>query len=94
MARAPRIDGWFRKLGGDRLEVFLKVEGGAGIQPRKIRASGPAAEMDELGAWFEEKTGLTVSAPWRTVKDRPIPGQTVLDITELSSHDATLQPHG
>jgi len=94
-----QIEGWFRSLQGDRLEIHLKVENVMGVAPRKIRASGPASEMNELADWFEEKTGMKVSAPWRTVKPYVIPGQTELELgeappsSELSSN-ATLEGHG
>lgn len=79
-----KIDGWFRKLDDGRLEIYLKVDGDDG---RKIRASGPEAEMYELVDWFEEKTGLKVnSEQWRRVRKgpRPIEGQTSM-IPELPS---------
>lgn len=91
------LDGWFRKLEGDRLEVFLRTANVPGQQDRKIRASGPASEMNELADWFEEKTGMRVGAPWRVVTRKQIPGQlslpTELTMGELSS-DATLPPYG
>jgi hypothetical protein len=83
-ARHPHIEGWVRRLNGDRLEIFLKVERCDGQPDRKIRASGPEAEMVELVEWFEEKTGLRVSSPVlpRRVA-APIPGQVSLDLTEI-----------
>lgn len=96
MPRAT-LDGWCRKLEGDRLEIFFRASNVPGQQDRKIRASGPASEMNELADWFEEKTGMRVSAPWRVVTRKPIPGQlefpTELTIVELSS-DATIPDHG
>lgn len=82
MPSSAHIEGWFRRLQDDRLEIYLKVDRTAGVQPRKIRASGPEAEMNELADWFEQKAGLRVAAPWRTVKANPIPGQIELDMSE------------
>lgn len=84
----PLIEGWFRSLEDGRLEIFLKVDNVQGVLARKIRASGPAAEMNELADWFEEKTGLKINAPWRVVKDRPIPGQVTFEFAELQPGDA------
>ncbi len=96
MPRAT-LDGWFRKLDGDRLEIFFRTANVPGQQDRKIRASGPASEMNELADWFEQKTGRTISAPWRVVTRKPIPGQLGLELgltmAELSS-DATLPDYG
>ncbi len=69
------IDAWCRKLDGDRLEIFFRVANVPGQQDRKIRASGPVGEMNELADWFEEKTGMKVNAPWRVVTRSQIPGQ-------------------
>lgn len=88
MASTPQIDGWISKLGGDRLEIFLKVERVSGIPDRKIRASGPRIEMYELVDWFEAKTGLVVNVPDRVrTGPTPIPGQASMEFTmgELSS---------
>ncbi len=93
----PTIDAWFRQLQGNRLEVFFRVVGLSGQPDRKIRASGPAAEMNELADWFESKTGMTVHAPWRTLTRKPMPGQLGMDLEltmgELSS-DATIPDYG
>lgn len=91
--RRPEITGWFRRLEGDRLEIYLKVERVRGVEDRKIRASGPEEEMFELVTWFEEKTGMQVSSPtWRRVRSGPkqIPGQIGLAMEELSSPHATV----
>jgi hypothetical protein len=97
--RKPVIEGWVCQLHDNRLEIFLKVERMEGTQDRKIRASGSRPEMEELIAWFEEKSGLKVEVPWRTTQ-KPIPGQMTLvagehaegeqPSDELSSHDATV----
>lgn len=80
----PQITGWFRRLDNGRLEIFLKVQG-ADTADRKIRASGPAMEMNELADWFEEKTGLRVEATWRTVRRGPkvMEGQMALGMGEV-----------
>lgn len=80
----PKIEGWFRQLDEGRIEIFLKVE--FRDQPtRKIRSSGPEAEMFELVEWFEQKTGLRVDSPtWRRVRTgpKPLEGQaSLLDAT-------------
>lgn len=83
-----QIEGWFRRLENGRLEIHLKVRDVEGIQDRKIRASGPEAEMFELVTWFEEKTGMLVASPkWRRVRTGPKPmaGQIELEIGELPS---------
>jgi hypothetical protein len=75
MTNAPTIEGWLRKLQDERLEIFLKAD------DRKIRASGPRAEMYELVDWFEEKTGLAVNVPERVYTGpRPIAGQMVITV--------------
>lgn len=98
MPRKPHIDGWFRRLADDRLEIFFKVAHVTGQPERKIRASGPVAEMNELADWFEEKTGMRVNATWRNVARRPIPGQLSLTLGELAmdelSSSATLPDDG
>ena len=83
MARQRKIEGWFRQLDDERIEVYLKVEG-----ELKIRASGAEKEMYELVDWFEEKTGLTVNADWRRVRKgpKPIEGQTSM-IPEVTDGD-------
>lgn len=83
-ARTPHIEGWIRKLQGDRLEIFLKVERLDSQPDRKIRASGPQVEMVELVEWFEEKTGMRVSSPVLPRRvPAPIPGQVGFDLTEI-----------
>lgn len=77
------VQGWFRQLEGGHVEIFVKAHG------RKIRAHGPASEMNELVDWFEEKTGVTVEAGWRVRKGpKPIPGQAELPLT-LEMGEAT-----
>lgn len=79
--KMPHIEGWVRKLEGDRLEIFLKVERMQGVRDRKIRASGPTQEMYELVDWFEGKTGLTVNVPDRPrTGPRPIAGQIGMEL--------------
>lgn len=91
MAPKAQIDGWFRRLEDDRLEIFFKVANVIGQPDRKIRASGPVAEMNELADWFEQKTGMHVGAGWRTVTDRPIPGQITMEMGELAPEASTSQ---
>lgn len=84
---ADKIEGWFRQLDGDRMEIFLKVESKS-APDRKLRASGPTEEMYELVDWFEQNTGLRFSSPkWRRVRKghRPLAGQ--VDMLELLSED-------
>lgn len=82
------IDGWIRRINGDRLEIFLKVEAVEGQPDRKIRASGPEADMMELVVWFEDRTGFRVSSPVLPRRaPRPIAGQIELTMGELSSED-------
>lgn len=94
--KRSKVEGWFRKLDGDRLEIYLRVERTKGIEDRKIRASGPEAEMFELVDWFEAKTGLRVSAEWRRVRKgpRPIDGQTELLMDERSSDEGQVRDDG
>lgn len=83
MARSESIQGWIQELEGGRLEVFLKTEGVPGQPDRKIRCSGPEADMVELVQWFEGKTGLQVNhrrLPRRSLK--PIPGQIAIEVPE------------
>lgn len=56
---ATKTEGWFRKLEGERLEIFLKHG------DRKVRAHGPEADMFELVEWFEDKTGVQIQGGWR-----------------------------
>lgn len=92
MARVKPIqtEAWFRKLAEEgTIEIFLKAG------DRKIRAHGPEAEMYELVAFFEEKTGLRINGDWRRPPrsgPRPIEGQ--LDITELESGDEPPEEEG
>lgn len=91
--RRPIIEGWVCQLADHRLEIFLKIERiGNGVPDRKIRASGPREEMEELIAWFEQKTALSVTVPWKT-SVKPIPGQTTLllgDVPEGEQPDEEL----
>jgi hypothetical protein len=89
MSRKATIDGWFRRLEGDRLEIFFKTANVMGEPDRKIRASGPASDMNELAQWFEDKSGMRINAPWRTVNRDPIPGQTAFDFPELTMGEVT-----
>lgn len=84
-SRKAHIEGWISQLNGDRVEIFLKVERADGVRDRKIRASGPQAEMMELCDWFEEKTGLTVNVPGRVRTFKPPPGQTELFMTSVAA---------
>lgn len=84
MPRKATIEGWFRRLEGDRLEIFLKIADVTGQRDRKIRASGPSGDMNELAEWFEEKTGMRIDAPWRVVVRAPIPGQTAFDLPAVT----------
>lgn len=95
MPDSTKSEGWFHPLEGDRLEVFLKVEG-PGAPQIKLRASGPESEMYELADWFERVTGLRVSGDvkkWRRTASgvKPVEGQ--LGFEELSL-DATVDDHG
>lgn len=77
--KMPPVEGWFRQLEGGNVEIFVKAHG------RKIRAHGPSSEMNELVDWFEEKTGVTVEAAWRVRRGvKPLPGQTALDMGEVT----------
>lgn len=89
MSRKATIAAWFRRLDDDRLEIFFKVADVTGQPDRKIRASGPASEMNELAQWFEDKTGMRINAPWRVVAREPIPGQTTFDFPELTMGEMT-----
>lgn len=82
MASKGQIDGWFRRLNDGRLEIFLRVAGVSGVADRKIRASGPADEVNELADWFEAKSGLKVSAPWRTAGSKVMAGQMSMEVDE------------
>lgn len=89
-ARAPQlatIEGWLRRLDGERLEIFLKIANAEGVRDRKIRASGPVEEMYELVDWFETKTGLRVNVPDR-VRTGPaqLEGQMNLTMGEVSDN--------
>lgn len=95
MPATTRTEGWFHPLEGERLEIFLKVEG-PGAPQIKLRASGPESEMYELADWFERVTGLTVSGDvrkWRANVNRPRPVSGQLGFDELSL-DATVDDHG
>lgn len=82
-ASTAPVEGWFRQLEDGNVEIFVKAHG------RKIRAHGPASEMNELVDWFEEKTGVTVEASWRVRQGaKPIPGQGELPFT-LDMGEAT-----
>lgn len=77
---------WFRRLHGDRIEIFLKAKG------YKIRAHGPEAKMFELVDLFEGWTGLRVGGQWRRVRTgpKPLEGQQTLLVDEAPSHGATV----
>jgi hypothetical protein len=95
MPRTPKIEGWIRRLEGDRLEILLKVEHLGGVQDRKIRASGPTAEMYELVDWFEGVTGLTVNVPDRLrTGPRPTEGQMTFTMGERPSEEVEGGDHG
>jgi hypothetical protein len=83
-----KVQGWVSQLDGDRLEIYLKVENAEGIDSRKIRASGPTADMYELVDWFEAKTGMRVNVPNRPhTGPKPMAGQMELTMGELPSED-------
>lgn len=95
MPRTQKIEGWIKRLEGDRLEILLKVEHLGDTPDRKIRASGPTADMYELVDWFEEKTGLTVNVPDRLrTGPKPTEGQMTFTMGELPSEDAKGGDHG
>lgn len=81
------VQGWFRQLNGDRLELFLKVEGVSGTPDCKVRASGPAEQVGELVDWFEDITGMHVNGlqTWRrpSTGPKPMKGQMALTLGEI-----------
>lgn len=86
-----RPEGWVSTLADGGLEVFVRVPGRDGAPDRKLRASGPESEMQELLDWLEAKTGLRINMVTRVRArrgPRPMPGQEALNL-ELSS-DATV----
>lgn len=89
-----RVEGWFKRLDGDRLEIFFKIENVPGVRDMKLRASGPPERMNELADWFEQQSGMTIQAPWRVKPTKVIPGQEALFTPELAlgelSSDATV----
>lgn len=81
MAQGGKVEGWFRELDDNRLEIFLKARG------VKIRSSGGREGMFELVEWFENMTGLRVENPKlrRPPRRGPRPMAGQLDMTELES---------
>lgn len=85
----PTTEAWFKRLEGDRLEIFFKTADHPGKPDLKIRASGMPQAMNELADWFEAQVGMKINAPWRVKPVKEIPGQTSLSFTELDMGDAT-----
>lgn len=70
MAIEERTEGWQRRLGDGRVEIFVRAD------DMKVRAHGTEAQMNELLDWFESQSGRSITAPWRQrVGPTPIAGQ-------------------